>query len=126
MPSVTPGQYRVIVRADIFNQIFEDQGDSNNITASADSLARNGQELVLGVPFDTMLSTGQTRLFQVTVPQDQTLRVTLSSSSNRAANEVFLRHNSATTASSMRVIKGAWKRYKLPSCPPRNRAFTTF
>ena len=98
MPAVTPGQYRVIVRTDIFNELYEDQGDENNATASEEPFEVTVEELALGVKLDTTLSTGQTRLFQVRVPEPgRTLRVRLSTDSNKASNELFLRHGFAPT-----------------------------
>ena len=100
MPPATPGEYRVIARTDIFNQIYEREFDSNNALASAETLDVTVQPLQLGVPYDTTLSTGQSRLFQVTVPHDQTLRVSLSSEAEGSANEIFLRYDAAPTIAS--------------------------
>ncbi len=97
MPPVIPGQYRVIVRADVFNQLFEDTDDANNITASPNTLDADVQEVLLSELFDTTLSMGQQRLLKVNVPVDQTLRVTLRTDSDEAANELFLRHEAAPT-----------------------------
>ncbi len=98
LPAATPGQYRIIVRADIFNQVFEDEADANNTTASPDALAVSVDELVLGVLRATTLNTGQSRLYQVTVPLGATLKVTLSTSAAGASNELFLRHGAAPTS----------------------------
>src|SRR5262249_6489818 len=99
LPPVTPGQYRVIVRTDIFNQVYEGpDGEKNNTTASADTLQVTVTPLTLGVPYATTLSSGQSRLLQVTVPLDVTLRVTLSSDAAKSANELFLRYNDAPTS----------------------------
>ena len=71
MPSVTPGQYHIIVRADIFNQIAlagRACPISSKTTASAGLLTVAVDSLTLGVPYATTLSTGQERLLQVTVP----------------------------------------------------------
>jgi len=98
LPPVAPGQYRVIVRTDIFNQIFEDLNEANNRLASAGVIDIGVDALELGVPLDTTLSAGQQRMFQVTVPADQTLRVTLSSASKEATNELYLRHGDVPTS----------------------------
>ncbi|MCH5373133.1 MAG: hypothetical protein JJ992_04105, partial [Planctomycetes bacterium] len=98
LPSLTPGLYRVIVRADIFNQVYEDVADANNTTASAGTVNVVARELQLGVVHETTLSTGQERLFQVTVPLDRTLRVKLNSSSDESSTELFLRHGAAPTS----------------------------
>ncbi len=91
LPPARPGSYRVIVRSDIFNQVFEEAGEANNQTASSDSLQVTVDQLQLNVPLQTTLSTGQERLYQVTVPIGQTLRIKLTSQSGGAANELFAR-----------------------------------
>src|SRR5262249_8259546 len=89
LPSVTPGQYHLLVRADIYNQLALPPGVpvSRKTTASADLLTVAVDSLTLGVPYATTLGTGQERLLQVTVPKGATLRVTLSSNAANAANE---------------------------------------
>src|SRR5262249_2386254 len=101
LPSVTPGQYHLLVRADIYNQLALPPGVpvSRKTTASADLLTVAVDSLTLGVPYATTLSTGQERLLQVTVPQGATLRVTLSSNAANAANEIFLKQGFAPTDS---------------------------
>ncbi len=97
LPPATPGQYRVITRTDIFNQIYEREFDANNTLASAETVSVTVEQLQLDAPFDTTLSTGQSRLFQVTVPHDQTLRVSLTTDAIGASNEIFLRYDTAPT-----------------------------
>src|SRR5205823_3298831 len=48
LPPVTPGAYRVIVRADIFNQVYEREFEGNNRAASADTLEVSVPEIALG------------------------------------------------------------------------------
>src|SRR5262249_38397594 len=38
VPSLTPGSYRVIVRTDVFNQVYENVNDANNNFTSADAV----------------------------------------------------------------------------------------
>ncbi|MGE3817844.1 MAG: putative Ig domain-containing protein, partial [Isosphaeraceae bacterium] len=97
LPPATPGQYHVIVRTDVFNEVFEGPGEANNRVASADVLAVTVDELRLGVPLATTLSTGQERLYQVAVGPGQTLRVDLSTAAAAASNEIFLRRGEAPT-----------------------------
>jgi len=98
LPPAVPGQYRIIVRTDIFNQVWEDLNDVNNKTASPTTLTVGVEEIVLDIPHDITLSTGQDRLLQVTVSQDQTLCVTLTAGDEQAANELFVRHLAAPTS----------------------------
>ncbi len=101
LPSVTPGQYHVIVRADIYNQITLPSGVpvSSKTTASADLLTVAVDALQLGVPYATTLDPGQERLLQVTVAAGETLEVSLTSSANNAANEIFVKQGTAPTDS---------------------------
>jgi hypothetical protein len=93
MPAAAPGHYRVIVRTDIFNQLHEGVNEVNNRTASASTMEVTVDELVIGAPLATQLQSGQETLYKITVPQDQTLRVTLQAGDNTSANEIFLRHD---------------------------------
>ena len=98
LPAVKPGNYHVIVRADIFNQIYEGLNEANNRTTSADAIHVGVDAMELGLPYRTTLSTGQVRLLQVTVPANETLRVTLQSSDPRAVTELYLRHGDVPTS----------------------------
>jgi hypothetical protein len=91
LPPVTPGVYRVIVRPDIFDEIFEGPDEANNKTASIGSLRVTVDALPLDVPVQTTLSMGQDRLYQIAVGLGQTLRVDLSTPSGNAANRLFIR-----------------------------------
>ncbi len=98
LPAVRPGSsYRVIVRTDVLNDVFEGPDEANNRTASENALSVTVDALALGVPRATTLSTGQVRIFQVSVGADQTLRVTLTTPAQGAAHELFLRHGDVPT-----------------------------
>src|SRR5262249_20448894 len=93
LPGVKPGQYRVIVRTDLFDEVSEGPtGEGNNTTASPGALTVSVPELHLGVALDTTLSAGQARLFQVNVGQGQTLQIDLTTAAATASNEVFVRY----------------------------------
>src|SRR5262249_37256227 len=96
LPPVTPGTYHVIVRTDIFNDVYE-TNRANNTKASADLIEVQAQELHLGVPLDAALSTGQEQIYQVRVGLGQTLRVALTAGSADSAHELFLRYGEAPT-----------------------------
>src|SRR5262249_46747125 len=99
LPSLSPGSYRVIVRTDIFNQVFEGAGDANNATASADTVNVAATPLTLGVPpAATTFSAGKERRYQVTVPAGRTLQVKATAADDRASLEVFVRHGAAPTS----------------------------
>src|SRR5262249_40631052 len=96
IPPTKLGQYYVIVRSDIYNQVYEGQangeGEQNNFAVAPNTLGVDVDEIQLGVPFQTTLSTGQSRLYRVSVPQGETLQVSITSSSSNASNELFLRY----------------------------------
>jgi len=98
MPPAAPGSYRVIVRTDIFNQVHEGINETNNRTASASNLTVAVDELVIGAPLTTTLKPGQEKLYQITVPRDQTLRVLLNASDDKSTNEIYLRHGAVPTS----------------------------
>ncbi len=128
MPSVTPGDYHIIVRADIFNQTALPAGVpiSSKTSASAGLLTAAVDSLTLGVPYATTLSTGQERLLQVTVPLGATLRVTLSSTASGAANEIYLKQGSARpTRSTTPPIRAGSPPPRTPSSRPRSPVCTT-
>jgi hypothetical protein len=99
LPPATPGQYRVIARTDIFNQVYESVNEANNRTASGDTLSVAVDELQIGVPLSTHLNPAQNRLYRITVPADQTLRITLTADNDQSANEIFVRHDQVPTSS---------------------------
>ncbi|MEF8723661.1 MAG: CARDB domain-containing protein [Candidatus Accumulibacter delftensis] len=96
VPPIKIGQYRVIVRPDIYNEVFEgpyrSAGEANNFSTSANALSIAVDELHLGVALSTTLSTGQSRVYKLTVGQGETLRLSLSAVDHDAANEIFVRY----------------------------------
>ncbi|MHC4994060.1 MAG: putative Ig domain-containing protein, partial [Planctomycetota bacterium] len=97
LPPAKPGTYRVIVRPDIFNEVYEQLNEANNRTASPTTFDLTVERLQLGVPFDTTLDTGQERLFEVEVGLGQTLVVSIGSGVASAANEIFARFDYVPT-----------------------------
>ena len=96
LPPAKAGAYRIIVRTDIFNEVFEGEaaaaGERNNTTASASALTLTVPALQLGVPLQTTLSPGQQRLFKVTVGANETLSIALDAVDNLSTNELFVRY----------------------------------
>ncbi|HEX7095510.1 MAG TPA: CARDB domain-containing protein, partial [Acidimicrobiales bacterium] len=97
LPPAKAGQYRVLVRADIFNEVYEgppeDPRERNNFGASADAMSVSVAELHLGAPLDTTLSPGELRLYRIAVGANETLRVSLDSSADDAQNELYVRYD---------------------------------
>src|SRR5262249_28423122 len=96
LPAATPGQYRIIIRTDIFHEIPETDY-LNNTTASANPLNVSVPALHLGVPVSTTLDNAQLQLYQLNVTLGQTLRVVVISSTANPANEIFLRYNAVSS-----------------------------
>ena len=94
VPGVVPEPHYVIVRCDINNQIPEGEaGEENNIGVSSTTTDIQIIELTLGVPFAATLSgSGVANYYQVTVPADETLRVTLDAAATLGANELYIRY----------------------------------
>nr|WP_309246834.1 CARDB domain-containing protein [Ramlibacter montanisoli] len=92
LPPAKAGDYRIIVRSDIFNEVHEGADERNNATASAGTLALTVPALQLGVPLLTTLSPGQQRLFRVTVGAGETLSLALDGADDLSANELFVRY----------------------------------
>ncbi|MCH2247748.1 MAG: putative Ig domain-containing protein, partial [Crocosphaera sp.] len=97
LPPAIGAQYRVIVRPDIYNQVFEGPHEANNRTASAEPITVTVAELQLGVPLTTSISKGEDKLYQVDVGLNQTLKVDLNASDPNSSNEIFLRYGDAPT-----------------------------
>ncbi|HEY7599778.1 MAG TPA: PPC domain-containing protein, partial [Candidatus Limnocylindrales bacterium] len=93
LPPAKAGQYRLIVRPDIFNQVYEGVDEGNNFGASADVVNVTVPLLHLGVPLDTTLSPGELRLYRIAgVAGGETLRVRLDSTEDDSANELYVRY----------------------------------
>ena len=99
IPPVAEGQYRVIVRSDIFAEVYE-TNRVNNVAASADTVNVTVSALVLGVPLATTLSTGDVELYKVTVGANQTLEVDLTTDAGQAFNQLYLRAGNVPTGTS--------------------------
>jgi Ca2+-binding RTX toxin-like protein len=91
LPGVVPGEYQVIVRSDIRNNIAE-SNEANNVSASLDKVTTDAQLLQLGTSTAGSLGQGQAVYYRVDVQAGQTLRFSLDSSSTTAANELYVRY----------------------------------
>ena len=64
-----------------------------------EQLPRSGSTALDSTTCDTSLAPKQEKLFQIQVPDAQTLRVTLTSSDPASTNEIFIRHDRAPSSS---------------------------
>ncbi len=105
LPPAAPGYYYVIVRTNIFGDVYEGAaGAANDTTASAGQTDVTVPALQLGVPVGTGLTEGDDQLYEVTVPANQTLQVSITSSDSSAANEIYLRYNAVPTTTEYDAI----------------------
>ena len=89
VPPLTPGADHVIIRTNIFNEVYEGAFASNDTTAAPDVTNISATALVLGVPTATTLDSNQERLFQVDVPAGQTLQITATAADATATLQLF-------------------------------------
>src|SRR3546814_13249906 len=59
LPGASAGDYRVIVRTDVRNQLHEDVGEANNTTASPKALTVAVEALPLGIQLTADLAHGK-------------------------------------------------------------------
>lgn len=76
VPNLVPGQYRVIAWTDVRRGVRESD-DTNNRTASANSIVVGIPTLTLDQPEVTTLQAGRDRYYQLTVPAGRDLQVRL-------------------------------------------------
>jgi RHS repeat-associated protein len=98
LPGVVSGDYQVIIRSDIRNQIPE-SNESNNLKATLDQVNVDVARLTLGTPSTGSLAQGQGVYYRFDVGAGETLRLKLDSVSTTAANELYLRYGEVPTRS---------------------------
>ncbi|MEM6470989.1 MAG: CARDB domain-containing protein, partial [Planctomycetota bacterium] len=104
IPPLAAGDYRFIVRADIFDEIHEDASENNNHAVSVDSIRVSVDTLTLGVPRIVDVAASERQLFAVGVPSGQTLRVSIRGEDDAAIDQIILRHASVPSANRFDAI----------------------
>ncbi|MCD4736097.1 MAG: hypothetical protein K8R53_08650 [Bacteroidales bacterium] len=97
--ALTPGDYHVIVRTDILNNIFEDVED-NNSSASFGLINIDIQELLLGVITSDTLNNFEDLYFRIEIVdslENATMLTTLKGDSVFGSNEMYMRYNEVST-----------------------------
>ncbi|PKQ07580.1 MAG: hypothetical protein CVT71_00985, partial [Alphaproteobacteria bacterium HGW-Alphaproteobacteria-10] len=109
LPPLKDGNWRVIVRPDLYNEVFEGKisytatglnlppGEANNRTASGATLQVTVPVLPVASPLATTLSPGQSRLYKVSVAAGETLRVSLDAAASEGSNEIYVRYGDIPT-----------------------------
>jgi len=97
LPGVTPGNYHVIIRSDIFNNVPE-SNEANNLWASLDDVSVDAAVLAVdGAAATGTLANGQAAYYKFTVGAGETLRLRLDSASDTASNELYVRRGTMPT-----------------------------
>jgi subtilase family serine protease len=104
LPPLKDGSWRVIVRPDLYNEVFEGAitytstglniapGEANNRVASGASIHVTLPSLTVGNPQAITLASGDVQVYKVSVAAGQTLAFTLESGASSGANEVYVRY----------------------------------
>lgn len=98
LPGLVPGNYHVIVRSDIRNQLPESD-ETNNLDASLDRVSIDVPLLTLGTPANGELGAGEFVFYKVVVGPADTLVIDFNSSSATAFNELYVRYGGLPTRS---------------------------
>jgi len=109
LPPLKNGNWRIIVRPDLYNEVFEGTitytatglslppGEANNRIASGATMQVTVPELQVASPLDTTLSPGEARLYRVSVAAGETLQVSLDAAAAEGSNELYLRYGDIPT-----------------------------
>ncbi|MEM9826972.1 MAG: CARDB domain-containing protein, partial [Planctomycetota bacterium] len=98
IPPVLPGDYRIIVRTDIFDDVVEGENNRNNTLPSPDAVSVTVPTLRLDVPLSEQLATGVSRLFELPTEPGQTIRVALDSINDVGSHELYAAHERLPTS----------------------------
>jgi Lipase/Calx-beta domain/CARDB/Domain of unknown function (DUF4114)/RTX calcium-binding nonapeptide repeat (4 copies) len=98
LPGVTDGEYQVIVRSDIRNNLIE-ANETNNTIISTNKLVIDVKKLVTGTLDTGTLGQDQSVYYRVDVAAGETLALNFDSQSNFAANELYIRYGDMPTRS---------------------------
>ncbi|MEZ6062667.1 MAG: CARDB domain-containing protein [Planctomycetaceae bacterium] len=98
LPGVVPGDYHVIIRSDILNNIPESD-ETNNLSASLNTTAVDFEELTLGTASSGSLGTGQSVYYKVDVPAGETLSVLFDSAATDGFSELYVAFDRVPTRS---------------------------
>ncbi|MFO1403439.1 MAG: CARDB domain-containing protein [Azonexus sp.] len=109
LPPLKDGNWRIIVRPDLYNEVFEGKitytatglnlppGEANNRTASGATLDVTVPVLQVASPLATTLSPGEAHLYKVSVAAGETLRVSLDAVAAEGSNELYVRYGDIPT-----------------------------
>ncbi len=90
VPVTLPGEYRLLVRTDIFDDVFEGENNRNNTGISTGRVSVTVPLLRLNIPLDDQVAAGAARLYQFDAEPGQTIRIDLDSVNNIGSHELFV------------------------------------
>ncbi len=99
IPGVMPGDYFVLLRTDVYNNVLETD-ESNNCCGFSMSPVRVGaiplalSEPEQPMPFEGTLQQGQGRYFELVTPSDESVNITLDHDSPTAWTELYVKFGS--------------------------------
>lgn len=89
VPGIAPGEYRVIIRADVRNAVPETD-EANNLFAALEGINVDVPTLTLGSAAAGTLGQGQAVYYRVEVGAGETLRVTWDGLTDASATELYV------------------------------------
>ena len=92
LPGVLPGNYKVIIRSDIRNNLVE-SNETNNLRASLDAFATDASALTLGTPKSGTIATNQGVYYKVNVAAGETLVIEFDSANTEGSTELYASFN---------------------------------
>lgn len=93
LPGVNPGNYYLIVRSDILNQVIE-TSESDNLSASLVHMNIDAEILALGGSDTFTLGNNQSVYYRLQTVTGDTVRVSLDSVGTNIANEIYIKFGS--------------------------------
>ena len=98
LPGVVGGDYYVIVRSDILNQVPE-TNEINNLKASVNTTHIDVQALTLGSPDSSVITVGGSVFYKVDVASGETLKINFDRAGTDGRTELFVSYGSVPSRS---------------------------
>jgi RHS repeat-associated protein len=98
LPGVIGGDYYVIVRSDIFNQIQE-TNETNNLNVSLDTTRMDVEVLMLGTSNEASFAIGSAVYYRVDVGAGETLRFNFDRAATQGRTELFVSYDAMPSRS---------------------------
>jgi hypothetical protein len=102
LPGAVPGNYHVLVRSDIRNQVAE-AFDINNLGVSQTKIALDVEQLIIDTSITGTLAQNQPVYYRVDVAEGESLLLNLDSVSTDAFNELYVRYGALPTRSAFDI-----------------------